>query len=64
MQFLTFQAVVWASDDVQSKVNLSIFKVVVSFACSEELDATFSTTLLSLSSAEDSFSEELELSIT
>ena len=64
MQFLTFQAVVWALDDVQSKVNLSIFKVVVSFAFSEELDATFSTTLLSLSSAEDSFSEELELSIT
>ena len=64
MQFLTFQAVVWASDDVQSKVNLSIFKVVVSFAFSEELDVTFSTTLLSLSSAEDSFSEELELSIT
>ena len=52
-----------ASKDVQSKVRFSVFEVG-GFGFSDELDATFSTTLLSLSSAEDSFSEGLESSIT
>ena len=50
--------------DVQSKVKFSVFEFGGSFGFSDELDATFSNTLLSLSSAEDSFSEGLEPSIT
>ena len=53
-----------ASRDVQSKVTFSVYEFEGSFGFSDELDAKFSNTLLSLSSAEDSFSEGLESSIT
>ena len=49
--------------DVQSKVKFSVLEVG-GFGFSNELDAMFSTMLLSLSSAEDSFSEGPEPSIT
>ena len=52
-----------ASRDVQSKVRFSVFEVG-GFGFGDELDATFSTAPLSLSSAGDSFSEGLESSIT